>query len=372
MESDLYKEIQRIRKDIIEGRFVNEATVSQGILLPLLRILGWPVFNTRIVFPEYGLEDKRVDYALCHPAENPIVFIEVKRLGRSEGADKQLFSYTNVKGIQMALLTDGQEWSFYVPGMPGGFEERCIYKLDLVERDIQESVKRLERYLEYGRVCRGEALEDAKKDYNDEANFKVMQEALPKAWSKLLEEQESLLVDLVAETVEDLCGHKPEPDMAGDFLKKQLKKGPAAPHKQVSEGYLMQDTNSSRKPTRRTGERTKRVEYGFKIKGEYFSANSNRDVLIKVIEELHNRYPGFLERFKSCPHGRRRRYVADTKEELYPGRTDLCKLYSKKLSSGDWISVNYSAKYIKKILKLAVEVAGLVLGVDLIVYLDVS
>ena len=113
-----------MREGLRSNAFASEAAVSQGILLPALHVLGWPVFNTRIVVPEFSLEGRRVDYALCHPANKPAVFVEVKKVGLSDGADKQLFEYAFHSGVPMAILTDGQEWSFYLPGEQGRYDER--------------------------------------------------------------------------------------------------------------------------------------------------------------------------------------------------------------------------------------------------------
>jgi predicted type IV restriction endonuclease len=41
---------------------------------------------------------------------------------------------------------------------------------------------------------------------------------MPVAWDNLLEEQDSMLVDLLAEKVESICGFKPDPDMVGELL----------------------------------------------------------------------------------------------------------------------------------------------------------
>jgi len=51
-----------INKRLQRGKFISEAAVSQGILLPVLHELGWPVFDTSIVIPEFSLEGRRVDY----------------------------------------------------------------------------------------------------------------------------------------------------------------------------------------------------------------------------------------------------------------------------------------------------------------------
>ena len=104
--------IEKVKEGLRGDAFPHEAAVSQGILLPALHELGWPVFNTHVVFPEFSVAGQRVDYALGHPANKPAVFVEVKRLGRSDKDDKQLFEYAFHQGVPMAILTDGREWSF--------------------------------------------------------------------------------------------------------------------------------------------------------------------------------------------------------------------------------------------------------------------
>ena len=65
---ELTQHLEEIRSGIKAGRFPNEASVSQGIVLRLLMALGWPTWDTQVVWPEYALEGRRVDFALCHPS----------------------------------------------------------------------------------------------------------------------------------------------------------------------------------------------------------------------------------------------------------------------------------------------------------------
>ena len=211
--------------------FPSEAAVSQGILLPALHELGWPVFDTQVVIPEFSLEGRRVDYALCHPANKPAVFVEVKKVGLLEGADRQLFEYAFHSGVPMAILTDGQEWSFYLPGEQGPYDERRVYKLDLLERNIEDAADRLERYLSYKRVCSGEALKAARSDYQTVARDREIEAALPRAWRALLEEPDSPLLDLLAEKVEDLCGYRPDLDSCIQFLEHDPHQGTTRPRR---------------------------------------------------------------------------------------------------------------------------------------------
>ena len=60
----LRQEIEQIREELAAGRYANEASISQGIVLRLLNSISWPTYDTRIVWPEYSLDGKRVDFAL--------------------------------------------------------------------------------------------------------------------------------------------------------------------------------------------------------------------------------------------------------------------------------------------------------------------
>lgn len=103
------QDIEGIRAGIKAGRFPNEASVSQGIVLRLLNALGWSTYETEHVWPEYSLSGRRVDFALCSPPGKPIAFIEVKQIGQSDGAERQLFEYAFHDGVPLAILTDGRE-----------------------------------------------------------------------------------------------------------------------------------------------------------------------------------------------------------------------------------------------------------------------
>lgn len=213
--------LQKIQSALRDQRFPNEAAISQGVVLPILRELQWPDHDTQVVYPEYTVEGRRVDFALCPRPNRPLVFIEVKQLGQSEGADRQLFEYAFHAGIPMAVLTDGQEWNFYLPAEPGDYEERRVYKLDLLERDLEESTRIFGRYLAYQKICSGQAIADARTDYQNVARKREIEATIPKAWQRLLEEPEQRLVDLVAERVESLCGYKPDVEPLSKFLLSQ-------------------------------------------------------------------------------------------------------------------------------------------------------
>ena len=349
--------IEKVRQGLREGRFTSEAAVSQGILLPALHELGWPVFDTSIVIPEFSVEGRRVDYALCHPANKPSVFIEVKKVGLSDGADRQLFEYAFHLGVPMAILTDGQEWSFYLPGEQGRYDERRVYKLDLLEREISEAESRLERYLGYKSVCSGAALKAARSDYQNVSRIREIEANLPKAWSALLKEQDSLLLDLLAEKVEDLCGYKPDVDVCSQFLERQGQSSQYVTNSiPVKSAPIIQQKNF----TSGNGISRTRIVDNFKFifKGKEITAGSAREVMTTIFQLLAKEDSGFLDRFASRKHGKKRRYLARDKRELYPGRPDLSEQHSVEVVPGWWLGTNYSRRNIQEIIDLALEVAG--------------
>ncbi len=350
---DLSEHITEIQRAIRAGQFSNEAAVSRGIVMRLLQALNWPIFDTNIVWPEYRLESIIVDYALCHPSSKPTVIIEVKNIGNLEGADSKLFEYAFRAGVPMAILTDGQEWHFYLPAGKGSILERRFYKLDVLKRDLDEIINRFNRYLAYEKIRNGEALKSARAEHDSAYIAREVKTNIPIAWKKIIEEQDSILIDLISEKVADLCGYKPAPDLVSAFLSEQLTTSTQAPADipPIRQQRIL--------PPQRTG------QIGYTLQGKTTHLRSAIDILVNVLDELSKRDASFIRRLASRKHGRSRRYVARTREELYPGRPDLAE-YSKQLSNGWWVGTNYSKSNISQIIQLACEVAGLRFGYDVI------
>lgn len=92
------------------------------------------------------------------------------------------------------------------------------------------------------------------------------------------------------------------------------------------------------------------------FKDQEISASSAREVMTILFELLAKEDDTFLEKFASRKHGRKRRYLAKDKYDLYPGRPDLAEAKSVEVVSGWWLGTNYSRKNIQDIIDLALEV----------------
>lgn len=273
----LNEHLDDIRNDLRRGAFANEASVSQGIVLRLLHALGWP-YNTQVVTPEYSVEGRRVDFALCNPPLKPLVFIEVKQVGQIKGAERQLFEYAFHTGVPIAILTDGREWHFFQPGGQGDYKERRVYKLDLIETDNKESLGRLNRYLNYELIRTSEAIRAIEEDYRAISKQRHIQTSLPEAWIKLVEEADELLIGVVAKKTESLCGYTPTAEQVLDFLK-NLNRDTLHPRK-VPTSPRQEDPPS---PTAQKGLRHLVVTMP---NGEKIAHRIGADTFVEVIEKL--------------------------------------------------------------------------------------
>ena len=218
---ELKEHIDDIRNRLEQKRFRNETAVRQGIVDRLLNALGWPLFDTQRVFPEYSVDTGRVDYALCHPPEKPIIFIEVKRVGKIEGAERQLFEYAFHGGVPILILTDGQKWRFFHPAGSGSYQERLVRELDFITDDSEESSECLLRYLTHTAVQAGRAGELIAEDYKELLQHREVHRYLPQAWENLLSGtsgDSASFIEAVQSETHRLCGNRPTYEQVRAFL----------------------------------------------------------------------------------------------------------------------------------------------------------
>lgn len=55
-------------------------------------------------------------------------------------------------------------------------------------------------------------------DHDNDSKLREVDRNIPIAWQKLIEEQDSILVDLISKKIADLFGYKPNPDQISSFL----------------------------------------------------------------------------------------------------------------------------------------------------------
>lgn len=113
-QDELATHIDRIRNRIphVQG----EEATKQALVVPLLQVLGYDVFDPREVRPEYVADFavkkagqfEKIDYAICANG-TPTIFIECKAIGAAlEDHGGQVSRYFNATpSVRVAMITDG-------------------------------------------------------------------------------------------------------------------------------------------------------------------------------------------------------------------------------------------------------------------------
>ena len=223
MKSTLLKFIDSIK---VNPKIItyDESSTKQALILPILQILGWNVFDVDEVTPEFVVENRKVDYALKNDNLSE-VFIEVKN--PKEDLDKhqdQLLDYSFRQGVELAVLTNGLTWWLYLPTQKGSWRERKFYTIDIYEQDSELISNIFIDILSKQNVLNRESIKNALSIYRGKRREKILTSTIPEAWNKIISEPDLLLIELFIEVVEKLCGYKPESEMITDFLTKNLDK----------------------------------------------------------------------------------------------------------------------------------------------------
>ena len=209
-------------KNTVSLSSLDESATKQGVILRLLSLAGWNTFDVSEVKPEHIVGNRRVDYAL-RPGSANAVFIEVKRPGEHlDNHQQQLLEYCFQEGVKLAALTNGRTWWLYLPLQAGNWEERRFLTIDLESQlpDIVE--ERFTAYLSQDNVSSGRAVSDAEGLVQSQLRVETTGRAIVEAWNQIVETPDEILVDLISETAERICGFKPEPELVEQFLSRRI------------------------------------------------------------------------------------------------------------------------------------------------------
>ena len=168
MPDAVLKMIKRWQSDEFCFISLYEAQIRQAIIRPILRGLGWNLDDPYEVWPEYPIPkpargDWKVDYALLTDKKLKI-FIEVKEGNKQLGSydENQLLKYACKCHVEIAILTNGATWWFYLPFYKGSWEPRKFETVGLDKQDKEEIVQKLVAFLGKENMRSGKAVQNAK------------------------------------------------------------------------------------------------------------------------------------------------------------------------------------------------------------------
>jgi predicted type IV restriction endonuclease len=171
---ELSTTIMRVKQALTSRWYGSEAAAREAIALSVVRALGWDDFDPDRAMGEHAPACRRVDSVRSASVARPALFIGAGKPGEgAAGGERWLSEQAFNEGRPLAVLTNGREWSFYLPAGQDPYDERLFYKLDLLhkldlaEREPGRVIEQLTRRSDFERVLRSrQALDDARRDYN--------------------------------------------------------------------------------------------------------------------------------------------------------------------------------------------------------------
>jgi len=331
----------------------DEASVKQFIVLRLLSLLDWEIFNLKEVIPEYSIKGKKVDYCL-RINDTAKVFIEVKNINEdlsSPNHQEQLLDYAFREGIKLAILTNGKTWEFYLPLTEGSWEQRKFFTIDTVQQEVGEVVKNFTNFLLKDNIISGESFEKANSYLDTRLKQQLIDKNLPKAWDKLISETDELLIELVNGSLEKICGIKAENERIAQFIQQNESRFLILENQFVKVAEVNRKVSISRKKdsgytsSGYTGKRIISVTFN----NQTYSVSSWVEFLIKISEVIYAEKKDIFKKVETL-RGRKRKYYSTNKNEvIFPG---------KIANTGYYVDTNRSANGIVKLVRSVLNLFG--------------
>lgn len=217
--------IEFIKKMQSDNRIssLEEAAIKQSIVLKILSLLGWDPFNIDEIEPDYRVGPGKIDFLLKSDKTNKI-FLNVKKdLTDSQKLQEQLLQLASQKEIKIAILTNGFLWNFFLPLMDGSPEEKQFHTMEIHKGEADTIAQGFSDFLLKKNVISGNALKTAESHYLSRKKAMLVNEYLPKAWQKIINEPEKWLANILAKATKDLCGYEPDPETIKEFMLSEIK-----------------------------------------------------------------------------------------------------------------------------------------------------
>lgn len=181
MTTDFQTALSKIKSQQLHLANLNERAVELGVILPLLKRVGWDTEDLTQIYPQETPGNGRdaVDYALKIGGKSR-VFLEAKRWNNelTKEYEDQLRGYCNAAGKEdkplLAALTNGSEWRLYLPPVKDHPELRRFLEFDITTDKPDEVEQNFREFLARDRI----------------KSIKKPPHAAYQRWRKIIEDEE--------------------------------------------------------------------------------------------------------------------------------------------------------------------------------------
>lgn len=242
--------------------------------------------------------------------EKNAVFIEVKRVNEELDAHQdQLLEYAFREGVDLAVLTNGLLWWLYLPLLEGSWEQRKFLTIDIQQLLAEDAAQHFLDFLEREAVITGSAAERARALHASKEKERLIRRTIPQAWKQLCQKPDEQLLELFADRVESLCGHRPAQDLLAEHLASLEPSRPIEPPTPSSTKEGREHRRGATAVVRDSADWTNRQPVAFALKGERRSVSTFKEILLGLSAILYRDYQSDFSRVLSL-RGRKRAYFS--------------------------------------------------------------
>ena len=288
--------IEEVRQEIAAaGSGINEADAKAALITPILSELGWR--GLQRIRSEYAVDQgrMRLDYALIGSGTKPVALIEAKAPREDlDGHVAQVLNYAFHEGVDICVLTTGVIWWLYLPREKGNPAERRFAALDLQSDEVMGVAEILESCLQYEALTSGAGEKRAKELLDALQLVQRMRSEIPRAWQRLIEGPNEMLIELVQEEVYDTLGARPSQEQVKRELH-AIVSGTApvsvaeAPSNARPVPLPAEPVRTNVRPARRSKSSSTRV-LEFRMWGKTYLVRHQYEVLTNVVELVYARH----------------------------------------------------------------------------------
>lgn len=261
----------------------DEASIKQAIVLKILSLLEWDPFNLDEIQPEYRFKEHKVDFAIKHK-DSVKAFLSVKKdLNDFKKHIEMLLNWSAQCDVKIAVYTNGLSWWFFLPLVEGSKDDKIFCTIDMQEEEIEVIDQKFSDFLSKKNVISDNATKLAEDICNKKREDMLINEHLPKAWDKIMNEPDKWLIDVISEVTKDLCGYKPDIEKVKEFVRSDRKI-------QAAQSVVLEITDSKKTINKAKKNYKGKSVKSFNFKDEEHNVKSWQDVPWKLCDILSKKH----------------------------------------------------------------------------------
>jgi len=298
----LEKSINDLKNNSDKYYSYNEANTKSAVIERILFDLNWNTYDANEVHHEDSTGKGPVDYSLRLGGKTKI-FIEAKRVNENlEKHEEQLLNYCFGKSVDLAILTNGFSWWFYLPlHTEVIWQERKFCSIEIKKQETEDIVNNFEKLLEKENVGPDKSLNNARNIFNEKKRKAITKTKIPEAWVNLLNKPNEKLIDLLSNLVNEISGYAPDEIDVIEFLNNQIKTPSQNLNISIENKQLKQMQNNHY-----SEEKEINCEYGGNVtntepvlcifRNEKFSPDTWRGLYVELLNKIYSENPNIFDK----------------------------------------------------------------------------